>query len=191
LLSDHGFSDLKTQVYLNHILKSEGLLFFKRPDPRGPEDIHPESKAFALDPTRIYFNGRDRFRNGILGASELNELKARLKSRLESLRLGDIGLCESDGLGSAHELLFDGVLEGVEIYKGDCTAIAPDLLVIPRRGFDVKAALNASSVTVKDIFTGMHTHDDAFLIVNDNSLGQRLEAATIRDPAALILEVLE
>ncbi len=190
-LSDHGFTNLKIQVYLNHILKSEGLLFFKRPDPSGLEDIHPESEAFALDPTRIYLNSRDRFRRGFLGTSESNELKARLKSRLENLRLADIGIRESDGLGSADELLFDGVLEGQEIYEGNCLPMAPDLVVKPRRWFDVKAALNASSATMKDIFSGMHTHDDAFLMVNDRSLSERLQDATIKDPAALIIDVLK
>jgi predicted AlkP superfamily phosphohydrolase/phosphomutase len=191
LLSDHGFTDLKIQVYLNHILKSEGLLYFKRPDPKGPEDIHPGSKGFALDPTRIYFNGRDRFRDGILSASEVSELKLRLKGRLENLPLADIGIQECSGLGSPQELIFDKVVNAEDIYTGKCLSLAPDLLVIPRRGFDVKAALNASSATMKDIFTGMHTHDDAFLLVNDESLKQRLQAATIRDPAALILESLK
>ncbi|MBI5251402.1 MAG: alkaline phosphatase family protein [Desulfomonile tiedjei] len=190
-LSDHGFTNLKTQVYLNYILKAEDLLFFKRPDPRGLEDIHPESKAFALDPTRIYISSRERFRSGILGRSESDELKARLKSRLQNLRLGDIGIGDHEGLGSVDEPLFDGVDTGEEIYRGNCLVMAPDLVVVPRRGFDVKAALNVPTATMKDIFTGMHTHDDAFLMVNDASLCERLAGSTIKDPAALIREVLE
>lgn len=191
VLSDHGFTKLRTQVYLNHILRTEGLLIFQRPDPRGPEDIHPDSKAFALDPTRIYINRRDRFRNGHLGTSESEELKSRLKKRLERLRLADIGIRETDGLGDIDEPVFERVDAAEEIYQGNCLAAAPDLLVIPRRGFDVKAALNAPSAAMRDIFTGMHTHDDAFLLVNDSSLGQRLRSATIKDPAGLILDVLK
>jgi predicted AlkP superfamily phosphohydrolase/phosphomutase len=189
-LSDHGFTELKIQVYLNHILKTEGYLSFVRPDPRGPEDIHSSSRAFAMDPTRIYMNQRERFGNGTLGAIEADELKARLKSRLESLRLADVGIRESDGLGSTDEPLFEAVHRGEEIYHGDCSDLAPDLVVAPRRGFDVKATLNASSATMRDIFTGMHTHDDAFLIVNDSSLREKLQGANITDPAGLILDVL-
>lgn len=189
-LSDHGFTELRIQVYLNHILKTEGYLSFVRPDPQGPQDIHPGSTAFAMDPTRIYMNRRDRFRNGILGASEADELKARLQSRLEGLRLADAGIRESDGLGSTDDLLFEAVHRGEDMYHGKCLDLAPDLVVAPRRGFDVKAALNASSATMKDIFTGMHTNDDAFLMVNDSSLRERLQGAGITDPAGLILEVL-
>ena len=48
VLSDHGFTRLKTQVYLNNILKGLGYLSFKRPAPQSPEDIDPSSLAFAM-----------------------------------------------------------------------------------------------------------------------------------------------
>jgi len=50
--------------------------------------------------------------------------------------------------------------------------------------------VNAPSVAMKDIFTGMHTHDDAFLMVNDPSAGEKRSKWHITDVAGLITEVL-
>ena len=71
-----------------------------------------------------------------------------------------------------------------------CTTLAPDLVVIPRPGYDLKATLNVAVPTMKDIFTGMHTHDDAFLIVNSASLSEALPSPKITDVAGLVIEVL-
>jgi predicted AlkP superfamily phosphohydrolase/phosphomutase len=68
--------------------------------------------------------------------------------------------------------------------------IAPDLVVIPKRGYDVKASVSANAPTSDDIFTGMHTHDDAFLIVGDALSSDRLSEVTISDVAGLILDAL-
>ena len=50
VLSDHGFTNLKTSVQLNYILKTLGYLRFTRTDPQSINDIHADSLAFALDP---------------------------------------------------------------------------------------------------------------------------------------------
>lgn len=185
LLSDHGFTHLEWQVYLNHIIRSMGYLSFVRSDPQSIAHIHPSSRAFAMDPGRIYLNTRERFRNGLLSHATATAVRSELKSRLERLRPSDIGLYDSK-----HERLFAKVHNKEEIYRGDCVHLAPDLVVIPGRGYDVKASVNISSPTMKDIFTGMHTHDDAFLIVNDPSVAQRLTKPHITDVAGLVTEVL-
>jgi predicted AlkP superfamily phosphohydrolase/phosphomutase len=191
VLSDHGFTRLKTQVYLNNILKGLGYLFFSRPAPQSLEDIHPSSFAFAMDPNRIYLNSRDRFRQGQLGPSEAEEIRGRLKNDLKNLRLIDVGIqdCELNG-ESPDELLFAEVRTKEEVYHGDFMPMAPDLVLIPRRGYDLKASLNAAVPTMKDIFTGMHTHDDAFLIVNSPSVSSTLPNPTITDVADLIAKML-
>jgi predicted AlkP superfamily phosphohydrolase/phosphomutase len=189
VLSDHGFTRLRTQVYLNYILARLGHLWHTRSDPRTIEDIHPRSRAFALDPTRIYLHSRDRFRTGLLNQSETDELRQRIKHELESLRLIDIGL-----RGSADAAPEDPVFAGVrfreELYSGEAIGSAPDLVVIPRRGFDVKAALNVTVPALTDIFTGMQTHDDAFLICDDPTVAVRMRDPEISDVAGLIYDVL-
>jgi predicted AlkP superfamily phosphohydrolase/phosphomutase len=191
VLSDHGFTRLKTQVYLNNILKGLGYLSFNRPAPQSLEDIDPSSLAFAMDPSRIYLNTRDRFRQGHLRSGEAQEIRGRLKNDLENLRLIDVGIrdCELNGTGP-DELLFAEVRTKEELYHGDLMPLAPDLVVIPRRGYDLKASLNVALPTMKDIFTGMHTHDDAFLIVNSPSVSSTLPNPKITDVANLIAKML-
>jgi predicted AlkP superfamily phosphohydrolase/phosphomutase len=189
VLSDHGFTRLKTQVYLNHILMSLGYLSYTRPDPRTVQDIHPRSRAFAMDPTRIYLHSRDRFRTGQLNQREKEELRQKLKHEMERIRLRDVGIRDAAD-GDPDEPLFDGVKFKEELYSGEAMESAPDLVLIPRRGYDVKAAVNVAAPTLTDIFTGMHTHDDAFLMVDDPSVAAQLGDAEISAVAGLIREVL-
>jgi predicted AlkP superfamily phosphohydrolase/phosphomutase len=191
LLSDHGFTELKQQIYVNRILKMMGYLTFTRPDPQSPGDIHQSSKAFAMDPTRIYLNSRVRFSNGVLGPGEARDLRSRLKSELEGLRPSDVGIeCCAVPADSVHDRLFAAVKCKEEIYWGDYLHLAPDLVIIPRAGFDPKAALNSTAVVAKDIFTGMHTHDDAFLLVHGGSPITLPNEVSITDVADLIIEGL-
>ena len=116
---------------------------------------------------------------------------ARLKSDLENMRLADVGIQDGEPNGGGNdEPLFAEVRTKEEVYHGDCTPLAPDLVVIPRSGYDLKATLNVTVPTMKDIFTGMHTHDDAFLIVNSASLSATLPNPKITDVAGLVTEVL-
>ncbi|MGO9572583.1 MAG: alkaline phosphatase family protein [Desulfomonilaceae bacterium] len=191
VLSDHGFTRLKTQVYLNNVLKGLGYISFNRPVPQSPEDIDPSSLAFAMDPNRIYLNSRERIRKGRLGAGETEEIRGRLKSDLENMRLSDVGIQDSGpNSGDVDGHLFAEVRTKEEVYHGDYLPWAPDLVVIPRSGYDLKATLNVTVPTMKDIFTGMHTHDDAFLIVNSPSLSAALPNPKITDVAGLVTEVL-
>ncbi len=113
----------------------------------------------------------------------------RLRDELKKLRLAEIGIrdnIETEG----DENLFDDVFFREEIYKGDCLNMAPDIVVIPRRGYDIKASVNANAPTTDDIFTGMHTHDDAFLIVDDASYSEKSSEVLISDVAGLITDTL-
>ncbi len=189
VLSDHGFTDLKTSVQLNYILKMLGYLRFVQTEPQSIDDIHPGSLAFALDPSRIYLNSRDRFEHGALSAPAALEIRMRLRDELKKLRLAEIGIRDNiDAEGD--EKLFDDVFFREEIYKGDCFSMAPDIVVIPRRGYDIKASVNANTPTTDDIFTGMHTHDDAFLIIDDASYSEKLSEVLISDVAGLIADTL-
>ncbi len=191
VLSDHGFTHLKTQVYLNHILKSMGHLVFTTPEPTSLEHIHPQSRAFAMEPGRIYLNCRDRFGNGALSATEAMEFREKLRNELTAIRLEDVGIYDRREASDPGERLFAEVLVKEDVYNGDLLPMAPDLIVIPKAGYDVKAGLPPPAAVMTDIFTGMHTHDDAFLIVDDPHVAERLPKPEITDAAGLILEVLD
>lgn len=185
-LSDHGFTELKTQVYLNNILKSLGFLKFVKDDPKFIDDIHPDSLAFAMDPTRIYINTFERFGNSLMPQSRALETRARLKIELEKLKLSDFGIGSLECSEPRENKLFQEVKLREEVYSGHLTHLAPDLIVIPRPGFDVKATINAPSIASKDIFTGMHTHDDAFLLIGDPDWAGRITVPHIEKVADLM-----
>jgi hypothetical protein len=69
--------------------------------------------------------------------------------------------------------------------------MAPDLLLLPRRGYDLKANIGVRASSMRDIFTGAHTHDDAFLIVNDPYSAICPTHAKIEQVADLIRQVLD
>ena len=189
VLSDHGFTNLRTSVQLNYILKTLGYLRFTRTDPQSINDIHADSPAFALDPTRLYINSRENFEKGSLSGHAAADVRTKLREDLKRMRLSDIGIRDCAD-AEADEPLFADVLCKEEIYQGDCLDIAPDLVVVPRRGYDVKASVGANAPTSDDIFTGMHTHDDAFLIINDSSYSCGLSEVKISDVAGLIIDAL-
>ncbi len=56
MISDHGFTKIQTEVYLNRWLQENGFLKFQNNQPKTIMEIGPASKAFALDPSRIYIN---------------------------------------------------------------------------------------------------------------------------------------
>lgn len=189
VLSDHGFTRLKTQVYLNHWLRMAGYLSYGRPDPQGLEDISPNSIAFAMDPNRIYLNSRDRFPDGAISEAEKHGVRSRLKSELEQIRLRDLGIEDTGGEDSPDDTLFVDIRIKEDVYHGECLPMAPDLLLVPRPGYDLKATINVHIACRKDIFTGTHTHDDAFLFVDDPSVQGRLSQPVITDVAALVMEI--
>lgn len=190
LLSDHGFTRLRTQVYLNRILQTLGYLDYTTTSPKGLQDINKTSRALALDPSRIYIHTRQRFQSGVVGPREAEALRGVLKAALEGLTARDIGILFSENGLSPSDKVFAKVMVKEEAYKGPLLSLAPDLIIIPKNGYDLKASLSVTTLTQKDIFTGMHTHDDAFLITREAEIGQRLQTPNITDVFQLMIEVL-
>lgn len=190
ILSDHGFTRLKTQVYVNHLLRAKGRLRFRCDVPSSLEDVHPDTVAFAMDANRIYLHSRDRFRGAAIARTEKIEVRTQLQRELRELTLSDAGIFDPDGVDQPGDRLFDEVFAGDAIYQGDCMHLAPDLVLVPRRGYDLKGQVNIAVPAARDVFTGMHTHDDAFLILDDPTLAEQLPQPTITDVAGLVLGFL-
>jgi predicted AlkP superfamily phosphohydrolase/phosphomutase len=169
-LSDHGFTGIIQEVFLNAWLEKEKFLKFTKPQPNGLEDISPKTKAFALDPNRIYLHHAKRFPNGSVQASEAKAIKEDITRRLEKL--------EYRGKKVVRK-----VFNAKDIYSGPQTSLGPDLIVLAEPGFDMKG-----SIKRKEIFgrtpglQGMHTWDDAFFLAK-NDFGPNL---VISDLAKII-----
>lgn len=149
LLSDHGFDAIAQEVYLNAWLRGQGYLGYAKDGPESVADINGETKAFALDPGRIYVNVRGRFPRGGVERADVPGLKKELQSRLAGL--------EYEG-----QPVMRQVFDAAEIYSGPLVDKGPDLVCLSHHGFDLKGSVKRAEVFARTAFQGMHTWDDAF-----------------------------
>lgn len=149
ILSDHGFTKSEQDVYLNVWLMKKGYLRFSKKPPKSLSDISPSTKAFALDPNRIYLNLKDKFPMGSVLKSKKKALKEEIKKKLEKLEYQGKRVVRS-------------VFDAEEIYSGPCVADGPDLIVLAERGFDMKGSIKKKEIFSPSSLQGMHTWDDAF-----------------------------
>jgi len=148
LLSDHGFTGIRQEVYLNAWLQEQGYLVWDKPEPQSLEDLAASTKAFVLDPSRIYLHCRGRFPRGRVEESEAASLLAEIKAKLLELK---------------HEgrPVLRRVFARDEIYSGPETPAGPDLVLLSHWGYDLKGSIKAAAVFGRTDLTGMHTWDDA------------------------------
>jgi len=154
ILSDHGFAEIKREVYVNAFLRREGFLKLKK---EGDffDGIEAPTRAFALDPCRVYLNTRERFPRGGVRESEREGLIGEITASLRQLK---------DESGAP---VMQAVYRAEAIYTGDETKRGPDLVCMPHPGFDLKGLLKEERVFGKRHFTGMHTRRDAHCVVPD------------------------
>jgi predicted AlkP superfamily phosphohydrolase/phosphomutase len=143
--------------------------------------VDPATKAFVLDPGRIYVHRVGRFPLGSVGAAEAEDLIARL--RKEFVRLHD----DSAGAPAGGRPV-PRVYARDEIYRGPCVDRAPDLVLHFADGYDPKGALARTEVFGRSALTGMHTYDDSLFFVN--RAGVPTDDLDIVDLAPSILTLL-
>jgi predicted AlkP superfamily phosphohydrolase/phosphomutase len=148
LLSDHGFCGVQQEFYLNKWLEQEGFLALDGDRKDSFAAIAAGTRAFALDPNRIYVNVAGKYPRGAVRPGDVAAVKADIKSRLLALA--------RDG-----RPVFREVFDRDDIYDGPYASGGPDLVAVAQAGFDVKAHLGKSEVFAKTNLTGMHTYDDA------------------------------
>jgi predicted AlkP superfamily phosphohydrolase/phosphomutase len=171
ILSDHGFTGIEQEVYLNAWLEQNGYLRFLKPEPESLEDIHGRTRAFALDPNRIYINLKNRFPKGSVERSARRALRQEIAHGLSRL--------EYQGRPVVRELFF-----GEDVYSGPFAGKGPDLIVVGQPGFDMKGSVRRKEVFGRTSLQGMHTWDDAFFWSTED-LGADLK---ISDLAPVILK---
>lgn len=171
ILSDHGFTAIVQEVYLNAWLEKEGYLKFKTGSPQNLSDMAVGTSAFAMDPNRIYMNIKEKFPLGSVEESGKKSIKMEIQKKLENL--------EYKG-----QKVVRKVFDAEDIYSGPYLARGPDLIVLSEYGFDMKGSVKKKEVFDLSNLQGMHTWDDAFFWAREEK-GQDL---SISDLASLILE---
>ncbi|KAB1197032.1 MULTISPECIES: alkaline phosphatase family protein [Haloferax] len=176
--SDHGFTSLDYEVHCNTWLEQEGWLSYDADDHDSLSDIASESKAYSLIPGRFFINLEGREPRGSVSEDEYEEVRAELKAKLEALE------------GPNGKKVAERVVVKEEAFRGDHDDIAPDLVVIPNHGFDLKSGFKGHD----DVFgtgprNGMHSFDNASLYIDDPEA--EIEDADLYDIAPTILELME
>lgn len=156
ILSDHGMEGIKTNVNLNTYMVREGFLKLGSSPNKRFNNIKYGSKAFALNPGRIYLNKEGKFPRGCVKAGEEREIIDDLKESLNYL--------EWNG-----EKVIDKIYEKEDIYRGNFVEEAPDLVLMANSGFNLMSGLSKEEVFEEGPLTGKHTQDDAFLFVRSGA----------------------
>ncbi|MBI5710689.1 MAG: alkaline phosphatase family protein [Candidatus Eisenbacteria bacterium] len=162
VLSDHGFCGARKQAFLNRALAEAGYLTLEDPAADSLEGVSERTRAFVLDPARVYLHRRGRYPKGSVGEGEVAALKRELTEFIGALRHEGAPVVRS-------------VFDAAEIYRGPQADLGPDLLVVPHRGYDLKGRIGADSFIGPRQLQGMHTWDDAFFLTRRRDL---LESAS-------------
>jgi len=153
ILSDHGFTEIKKEVYLNYYLRELGYLKFTVDNPESFKDISSETTAFALDPSRIYIHKNQRYSKGSVDEQKVEPLMEKIKNDLSSL--------EVDG-----KRVIKNIYQKEEIYSGELLDLAPDLVLLPEEGFDLKGSIKKNILADRGALTGGHTRENATFFIN-------------------------
>lgn len=151
MLSDHGFEKLNKEVHINYILKKEGFLAFKDKEVE-LGNIDCSTKAFALDPARIYINLKGKYPYGGVDQRDKGRVLRDIEDLFSSLEIDN-------------KKVIRNTYRKEDVYSGPFLEQAPDLVAVGNQGFNLKANLKADKLTDKTIFTGKHTKEGAFLLL--------------------------
>jgi predicted AlkP superfamily phosphohydrolase/phosphomutase len=124
VMSDHGFANFGRQFNVNSWLRDHGYL-----NPRECTSIMQNcdwsrTKAYGLGINGLYLNLKGRERDGIVEpGEEQGKLTRQLIARLQAVR-------DYEG-----QQVIRKVYRADEVYSGDATALAPDLIIGYARGY--------------------------------------------------------
>ncbi len=164
MISDHGFTKAKAEVYLNYWLKEVGLLASD-----SSKNIVNATMTFALDQGRIYINRCARGYSD--GTTTYQKLQLELLDNLWQLK--------------QEAPFLKGVFCKEDIYSGPLVERAPDLILLPKPGFILKGGLAGDALLGHSPVTGTHTQDDAFFFISGRKPVRNLK---IHHIASLILK---
>ena len=176
--SDHGFTRLEWEVNCNQFLADEGWLSYDGDDHDSLTDIDDETRAYSLIPGRFYLNLEGREPNGVVPEDEYEATREELIEDLESLT------------GPDGRQVCRRIVKGEDAFDGAHDDIAPDLVVIPADGFDLKSGFSGKeAVFTEGPRNGMHKFENSLLYATDPDLD--LADANLFDVTPTILDLLD
>ena len=176
--SDHGFTHLRHEVSLNKWLKEEGWLEYAAEDHDELDDVAETTRAYSLIPGRVFLNIDGREPSGAVPEAEYESVRDELIADLE-------GLTGPDGRAVCRK-----IVRGEDAFSGDNTGIAPDLVIIPADGYDLKAGFtDKDEMFATGPRNGMHKFENACLFSTSSDLD--LTDVDLLDIVPTILELMD
>jgi predicted AlkP superfamily phosphohydrolase/phosphomutase len=179
MMSDHGFTGIKKEVFVNHWLRENGYLDFTTDPPEKLSQLAEGSRAFCLDPARIYINTKDRYPTGCVEPADVPGLLDELAGKLAALTDPDTG-----------EPMIRDVYRRDDIFSGPLIERAPCLVLVSNWGWDLKGSIKRQVLAERGVFRGMHTQDDAFLYVRGAEV-TATDKPTVRDVMPTVLQLFD
>ena len=158
-VSDHGFARQDVSVNLNFLLAEAGYLRLKESARPSYIDMLPETRAFAMDPGRIYLHRRERYPSGTVNPDEAESLLEQLTTMFLNTRV--------NGKPLATE-----VIRGKDAYSGPFSHRAPDLIVMGAPGVALSGRVNLSSLIEPTLINGKHTYEESTFFVRGTRITQ-------------------
>ncbi len=152
ILSDHGMEGIEAGVNVNTYLTQHGYLDLEDNPRKSYNGIKSGTKAFAMESARIYLNKVGKYPRGSVTCDSEPELLVELTDLFQKL--------EKNG-----RKVIRKVYRRDELYRGRELANAPDLVLVPESGVNLKMGLHKESLFERGFLAGKHTEDDAFLYV--------------------------
>ena len=149
-LSDHGFGPIRSEIYLNQVLRKNGFFVSEGVGAKGLPGISGRAAAFALDPSRLYVHTKEKFPKGTVTAGDYEKVRTDLKQLFAGY--------EVKGRKAVRRVFMKE-----ELYKGSQISNAPDIVLLSEPGFDLKGGMEKEQESGNSHFTGMHRQDNAFL----------------------------
>lgn len=178
IVSDHGFCTLQREVHLNFCLQQMGLLSFTSSEPKQLRDLDSQTRCYSLLPGRFYVNLKGREREGCVQAgAEYEQVRRDVADALMEIRDPDRGVP-----------VIDRVLMREEVFFGEDLDVAPDLMAVPARGYDLKSGFEKRVLLESSPVNGTHTLDDALWFTNVPGLAS--DDATVMDILPTMMALL-
>lgn len=177
--SDHGFTELDYEVHMNEWLKRNNFLSYSEENHDSLEDISQETEFYSFIPGRFYLNLEGREPDGCISKENYDTARERLKTQLSQM------------VGPNGRSVCSRLVEKEDAFSGEHTEIAPDLVAIPNKGFDLKSGFEGSEeIFDTDVRNGMHSFDNTTFVSDSDSI-ELLDDTNILDIMPTILDIMD
>jgi predicted AlkP superfamily phosphohydrolase/phosphomutase len=179
LMSDHGFTSARVDVYTNAWLVEGGYLGFDVDEPKGMSSISRDSTVYSLDPGRFYVNQAGERPRGSVPPGQVDDVVERLVADLAQFRHP-----------GADELVYGQLIRREQAYHGPEAARGPDVVLTLKPGYELKGGTRSKEVFRPPAqgLAGMHTSDDSHLYLRGRAI--REGNVDLHDIAPTIAELL-